>query len=293
MVDKKHVSKQRRRRSPPSLPPRWGEGVAPPSSPQVSQPATPVTSPGYHPSDKENRKVIHEVSSYNLRYANQGFSTQMSASRKPGRRGTHGQSSNITHGNTKLPLASPKSFRNTHCAIKHQLSTNLPLSYPSPPLHKHHSAPLTSTLINSPPLKNYSVHPTSPATPEMSTIPQKVPDTTTYQNYEAGIAYLPENLVDHQTYISPPPPQSFSNLSRFHVSPPHNPRHRASDGTLLNNNKVDTSQSGWIYDPKNRAQDILLEPKKVLLLQSNNASTNMRMTQSFIYVTILISYVFS
>ena len=273
MVDKKHVSKQRRRRSPPALPPRWGEGVAPPSSPQVSQTATPVTSPGYHPGDKENRKVIHEVSSYNPKYANPCLVPLMSASRKPRRRGAQGQSSNITHGNTKLPLASPQSFRNTHCAIKHQLSTNLPLCYPSPPLHKHHSAPLTSTLINSPPqLKNYSIHQTSPASPEISTIPQKLMDATTYQNYEAGIAYLPVNMVGGQITNSLPPPQSFSNLSRFHVSPPYNPRHGISEGTLLNNNKVEHSLAGWIYDQKTRAQDISLQPKKVILSQSNNAS---------------------
>ena len=210
MVDKKHLSKSRRRRSPPPLPPRWGEGVAPPSSPQVSQPPTPVTSPGYHHGDKENRRVIYNVASDNQRYVNQYLLPRTSVSRKSGRRRTQGQSNNIIQGSRKIPIAATQLHRKTHCAIKHQkcpkVSTNLPLSYPSPPLHKHHTAPLTSTLINSPPqLKNYSIHQTSPATPEMSTIPRKVIDATTYQNYEAGIAYLPANMMDPQiSKLNPP-----------------------------------------------------------------------------------------
>ena len=294
MVDKKHVSKSRRRRSPPPLPPRWGEGVAPPSSPQVSQPPTPVTSPGYHHGDKENRRVIYNAYSYNPRYANQDLLPRMSVSRKSGRRRTQGQSNNIIERNRKVSLIPTQYYKKTHWAIKHQkspqVSTKLPLSYPSPPLHKHHTAPLTSTLINSPPqLKNYSIHQTSPATPEMSTIPQKVIDATTYQNYEAGIAYLPVNMMDHQISKFLPSTQICSNLSRFHVSPPNNPRHGPSEGTLLNNNKVEHSQAGWIYDQKTRA--VVLEPKKVDLVDSNNASTNMRMVFNIFYVMILINYV--
>jgi hypothetical protein len=104
----------------------------------------------------------------------------------------------------------------------------------------------------------------SPATPEVSKIPKKVTDATTYQNYEAGIAYIPEIPFNQHTSNSLPQLHSVANLSRFDVSPPHNPRPGTSEGTLQNNNQVEHSQVGWIYDQKNRTQNRVSEPKKVL-----------------------------
>merc|ERR1719410_1250746 len=96
----------------------------------------------------------------------------------------------------------------------------LPLSYPSPPLRsKPSKAPLTSTFMVSPgKMMMHSsaqerVHTTSPITPEMSSIARAVTNTTTYQNYEAGVAYVPADQLC--------PPEA--HLSRFHVSP-SNPR---------------------------------------------------------------------
>ena len=89
-----------------------------------------------------------------------------------------------------------------------------------------------------------------------------VTNMTTYQNYEAGVAYVPAQE------LGPCDPQ----LSRFHVSPPH-PRHVAADnpggrvssttGTLLNNNKVSHAESGWIYGTQSRLPKKLSLPKKV------------------------------
>jgi hypothetical protein len=58
-------------------------------------------------------------------------------------------------------------------------------------------------------------------------------------------------------------------LSRFNVSPPHNPRPGTSEGTLQNNNKVEHSHVGWIYDQKTRTQNMVSEPKKVLSHQDS------------------------
>lgn len=119
--------------------------------------------------------------------------------------------------------------------------TRLPLSYPSPPLQTNtHMAPLTSTFLSSPPLRGMltteSVHTNSPNNdPEMSDIPSSAPpnNITTYQNYEAGVAYVPA--------VGPPNPR----LSKFYVSPTSrvpttSGRSRVSRvpkaTTLLNNN---------------------------------------------------------
>ena len=112
----------------------------------------------------------------------------------------------------------------------------LSLSYPSPPLLTNpHSAPLTSTFLVSPPKlmmyskvrkeKMLSRLTTSPASPELSGIGRRVEesDVTTYQNYEAGVAYVPAGQYC----------QLQTNLSRFNVSPPR----PAVLSTLSNNNK--------------------------------------------------------
>ena len=149
-------------------------------------------------------------------------------------------------------------------------SRTLPLSYPSPPLRsKPCKAPLTSTFMVSPgKMMMYSkvqerVHTTSPITPEMSGIARAVTNTTTYQNYEAGVAYVPADQ------LCPPDAQ----LSRFHVSPPHPRMNQANPvtvGTLLNNNRVTQPLghrgSGWIYGSQSKLPKKLSLPKKVQIL---------------------------
>ena len=189
-------SRGSRTRSPPPLPPRWGESGAPPSSPDV--------------------------------------------------RG--------------LPnLSSPHKIR------------PLPLSYPSPPLQPGPgSAPLTSTFLGSPgrlsapPLvKTYArvqetLHTTSPSSPEMSGIARAATNITTYQNYEAGVAYVPAGELR-----GAPDAQ----LSRFQVSPPHpgNNLRSTGPGTLLNNRQRAThAAKGWIYGANHsRLARNLSLPKKV------------------------------
>ena len=132
----------------------------------------------------------------------------------------------------------------------------LPLSYPSPPLLTHpQAAPLTSTFLSSPPnittyrkLRKEKVLTTSPASPELSGIVQRmeVKDVTTYQNYEAGVAYVPPGQYCQQQ----------TNLSRFNVSPPR----PGVSGS--NNNKGDLGL-GWIYGTQSRAMKKLSLPKKV------------------------------
>ena len=174
-----------------------------------------------------------------------------------------------------VPVRAQQLYENTHTRKKHQKSpqvtqvsvSTLPLSYPSPPLlTKHRNIPLTSTLIASPPkpfnAEDYSIHPTSP---EISTIPQKYANATTYQKYEAGIAYLPPNLFKSQATNSQP--QAVTNLSRFNVSPPHNPRPGTSEGTIQNTNKVEHSQVRWICDPKTKKQNMVVKPRKVNLFK--------------------------
>ena len=138
----------------------------------------------------------------------------------------------------------------------------MPLSYPSPPLLTNpNSAPLTSTFLTSPPrMKMYSkvraekVLTTSPASPEVSGIGRRlsVKDVTTYQNYEAGVAYVPR-----AEYC-----QMQTNLSRFQVSPPR-PGGQGTLGTGGNNNWEKHAGTGGIYGSQSRAQRKLSLPKKV------------------------------
>ena len=191
-------SRGSRTRSPPPLPPRWGESGAPPTSPDV-----------------------------------RGLVT-------------------------------------THCS---PLKTRpLPLSYPSPPLQPGPgSAPLTSTFLGSPggrlsapPLvKSYArvqetLHTTSPSSPEMSGIAPAATNITTYQNYEAGVAYVPAGELRGA---------QDAQLSRFQVSPPHpgNNLRSSGPGTLLNNRQRAThAAKGWIYGANHsRLARNLSLPKKV------------------------------
>ena len=163
------------------------------------------------------------------------------------------------------PSSSPVKFR------------TLPLSYPSPPLQTGPvSAPLTSTFLGSPsgrvsappPVSRKllsthtraldTLHTTSPSSPEMSSIARAPVNVTTYQNYEAGVAYVPAGELHAPD----------AQLSRFQVSPPHpgnNPRH-PGHGTLLNNRQRATHAARrWIYEPNQArlaARNLSL-PKKV------------------------------
>ena len=184
-------------RSPPPLPPRWGEGVAPPSSPVK----------------------CHTLDSQELR-----------RSKRRRRRGDTNPGPGA--GGT------------------------LPLSYPSPPLRPA-TQPLTSTFVSSPvlaPAPQHPTSPTSPSSPEMSLTP-RVPgarDATTYQNYEAGVAYVPANQQPHQP-----------RLSRFHVSPPHPVLARDTRVVTRDSEPVTQPPGGWIYGNTSNLPKKLSLPKKV------------------------------
>ena len=136
----------------------------------------------------------------------------------------------------------------------------LPLSYPSPPLLTNPtSAPLTSTFLASPPrvmmyskVRKEKVLTTSPASPEVSGIGRRLSmkDVTTYQNYEAGVAYVPRGQFCPVE----------TNLSRFNVSPPRPGGLLGSGG---NNNWEKHAGTGGIYGSQSRAQKKLSLPKKV------------------------------
>ena len=169
-------------------------------------------------------------------------------------------------GGGLVPPSSPLKYReNKHSHLQPVLTPKrktLPLSYPSPPLLTNPaSAPLTSTFLASPPrLMMYSkvrkekVLTTSPASPEVSGIGRRLSmkDVTTYQNYEAGVAYVPR-----AEYC-----QMQTNLSRFQVSPPR-PGGQGTLGTGGNNNWEKHAGTGGIYGSQSRAQRKLSLPKKV------------------------------
>ena len=209
MMVERIARKNNRRLSPPTLPPRWGEGVAPPPSPYVSQDATPVTSPGFH--DRH-------------------------ASARGSQRGRKKREHRTERHSTRVTSKKPE--QTSKPCIQ-----SLTLSHPSPPLiSRHRSAPLTSTLLLPDTLQ--TLHQTSPNTPEMSRIAVKSAEVTLYQNYEAGIAYVPSNPPNWL----PTQPQVGTNLSRFQVSPPQS-------GTT---HTEDYQQIG--LKQRNRAG---IEPKKV------------------------------
>ena len=92
---------------------------------------------------------------------------------------------------------------------------------------------------------------TSPASPEVSGIGRRLSmkDVTTYQNYEAGVAYVPRGELC----------QLETNLSRFNVSPPR----AGALSTGGNNNWGRHAGTGGIYGSQSRAQKKLSLPKKV------------------------------
>ena len=162
-----------------------------------------------------------------------------------------------------MPPSSPVKYReNKQSQPQPRLTPKrktLPLSYPSPPLLTNpNSAPLTSTFLASPPrmmmyskVRKEKVLTTSPASPEVSGIGRRlcVKDVTTYQNYEAGVAYVPRAQFC----------QLETNLSRFNVSPPR-PGALSTGG---NNNWERHAGTGGIYGSQSRAQKKLSLPKKV------------------------------
>ena len=85
-------------------------------------------------------------------------------------------------------------------------------------------------------------------------------DVTTYQNYEAGVAYVPRGQYC----------QLETNLSRFNVSPPR-PGGLARLGTGGNNNWEKHAGSGGIYG--SRAGRKLSLPKKVSISRILDAIT--------------------
>ena len=94
----------------------------------------------------------------------------------------------------------------------------------------------------------------------MSTIPQRVTDATTYQNYEAGIAYVPLKMYNIDQRNCTLAPQTVANLSRFNISPPQNYTPDTSEGTKQYNYKAGVR---WIYDQKTKMKNMTLEPSEV------------------------------
>ena len=176
-------------------------------------------------------------------------------------------------GGGLVPPSSPVKYReNKHSHLQPMLTPKrktLPLSYPSPPLLTNPaSAPLTSTFLASPPrmmmyskVRKEKALTTSPASPEVSGIGRRlsVKDVTTYQNYEAGVAYVPRGQYC----------QLETNLSRFNVSPPR----PAGLGTGGNNNWEKHAGTGGIYGSQSRAQKKLSLPKKVSISRILDAIT--------------------
>ena len=158
-------------------------------------------------------------------------------------------------------------------------ATSLPLSYPSPPiLRRLEKQPLTSTMLASPPDSPSSGshittgHPTSPASPEISSIPLRPQDRTTYQNIENGIVYITAEQaqnIQRASSSSLPVRSSVANLSRFNVSPPHipNPTVPGKSGIRLPaKNKLKTKTVSWVADRKVKAKNIS-EDRKIVKSQ--------------------------
>ena len=251
MVEHRPVTAKKIRRrvlSPPSLPPRWGEGVAPPTTPHYSQYNSPELSPHSaidtvvslptlnHPpqfpaSGAELLEDLHRrlqaqavngslprrpktVYRHRHRLRNRrGVKHNMpdllpsSAWNHPSRHTQYQVADRQRHSlptsdystspsnseSPPLPTESsrPVSTESFSSAPPPATATCLPLTVPSPPLQRRRSKrPLTSTMLASPPESSLSSgscrasagHPTSPASPELSTIPPARLDETTYQN---------------------------------------------------------------------------------------------------------------
>ena len=307
-----------RRLSPPSLPPRWGEGVAPPSTMENSPSDSPqllvspdseyrirsATLPHLHPTT--GAELLEDLH----RRLQAQSTAQGSLPRRPKSSSLHRprrvRRSRAEPGKVgrPAPLLPSSAFnhpsRHTQYSVRQvavreptsdyspspstsespPLGSSLPhpstsFSYPSPPIQRRHTRePLTSTMVHSPePTSSSSttspmVHTTSPASPEISNIPVRSLDSTQYQNFEHGIAYIPS-----QAASLPIPSGSTANLSRFNVSPPNAPRASlASSSSISLHHRPKTKTVSWVSDRKLKAKNIS-DDRKVVKTQ---VSVNVR-----------------
>ena len=304
-----------RRLSPPSLPPRWGEGVAPPSTMENSPSDSPqllvspdseyrirsATLPHLHPTT--GAELLEDLH----RRLQAQSTAQGSLPRRPKSSSLHRprrvRRSRAEPGKVgrPAPLLPSSAFnhpsRHTQYSVRQvavreptsdyspspstsespPLGSSLPhpstsFSYPSPPIQRRHTRePLTSTMVHSPePTSSSSttspmVHTTSP---EISNIPVRSLDSTQYQNFEHGIAYIPS-----QAASLPIPSGSTANLSRFNVSPPNAPRASlASSSSSSLHHRPKTKTVSWVSDRKLKAKNIS-DDRKVVKTQ---VSVNVR-----------------
>ena len=312
-----------RRLSPPSLPPRWGEGVAPPSTMENS----PSNSPQLLVSPDSEYRVrsstlphlqLHPTTGAELledlhRRLQAQSTAQGSLPRRPKTSSLHRprrvRRSRPEPGKMARPAPLLPSSAFNHPSRHTQYSVRQPparereptsdyspspstsespplgssglshpstsFSYPSPPIQRRHTRePLTSTMVHSPePTSSSSTtspmaHPTSPASPEISNIPARSLDSTRYQNFEHGIAYIPL-----QATSLPIPSGSTANLSRFNVSPPNAPSSMVRNVPRAPLTSASTSSSShhrpktktvsWVSDRKLKAKNISDDRKVV------------------------------
>ena len=308
-----------RRLSPPSLPPRWGEGVAPPSTMENSPSDSPqllvspdseyrirsATLPHLHPTtgaelleDLHRRLQAQSTAQGSLPRRPKSSSlhrprrVRRSRAAEPGKVGRPAPllpSSAFNHPSRhtqysvrQVAVREPTSDYSPSPSTSESppLGSSLPhpstsFSYPSPPIQRRHTRePLTSTMVHSPePTSSSSttspmVHTTSPASPEISNIPVRSLDSTQYQNFEHGIAYIPS-----QAASLPIPSGSTANLSRFNVSPPNAPRASlASSSSSSLHHRPKTKTVSWVSDRKLKAKNIS-DDRKVVKTQ---VSVNVR-----------------
>ena len=316
-----------RRLSPPSLPPRWGEGVAPPSTMENSPSDSPhllvspdseyrirsATLPHLHPTtgaelleDLHRRLQAQSTAQGSLPRRPKSSSLhrprRVRRSRaEPGKIGRPAPllpSSAFNHPSrhTQYSVRQPAAVREATSDYSPSPSTSespplgssLPhpstsFSYPSPPIQRRQTRePLTSTMVQSPePTSSSSTaspmaHPTSPASPEISNIPLRSLDSTQYQNFEHGIAYIPSQASS----LPIPSAGSTANLSRFNVSPPNAPSTmvrsapRASSASSSSSHppilpsssshhRPKTKTVSWVSDRKLKAKNISDDRKVV------------------------------
>ena len=305
----RRVQGRARRLSPPGLPPRWGEGVAPPSTMENSPNTSPLlavspeveerrasTLPRLNTGPTTGAELLEDLH----RRLQAQSTAQGSLPRRP-KTCSLGRPRRVRRSReqAKAPVLLPTSAfnhpsRHTQYSVRHPAreptsdyspspstseSPPLPshphsstsLSYPSPPVQRRHvHQPLTSTMMNSP--ESISTpstispmaHPTSPASPEISTIPLRSTDATQYQNFENGIAYIPA-----QPAPLPIPSGSTANLSRFNVSPPNAPALPVRSGLRppsASSHRLKTKTVSWVSDRKLKAKNIS-EDRKIVKTQ--------------------------
>ena len=327
-----------RRLSPPSLPPRWGEGVAPPSTMENSPSDSPqllvspdseyrirsATLPHLHPTtgaelleDLHRRLQAQSTAQGSLPRRPKSSSLHRPRRVRRSRAGEAGKigrpapllptsafnhPSRHTQYSVRQPAAAVRGEPTSDYSPSPSTSESPPLgssslphpstsfSYPSPPIQRRHTRePLTSTMVHSPePTSSSSTtspmaHPTSPASPEISNIPVRSLDSTQYQNFEHGIAYIPSQAA---TSLPIPSAGSTANLSRFNVSPPNapSPMVRSAPRTSLassassssshqfilpsssSHHRPKTKTVSWVSDRKLKAKNIS-EDRKVVKTQ--------------------------